>query len=99
MKLFIDTSNSEKIRLILGGEEFVADAREKKAQMLLPFIVFTLKKKSLGFSDITEIEVVTSGASFTGIRVGVSVAQTLGYLLGIKVNGKQLPEESLDISY
>lgn len=38
-------------------------------------------------SDITEIQVKTGPGSFTGLRVGVSVAKTLGKLLHIPVNG------------
>ncbi len=36
------------------------------------------------------IEVETGPGSFTGLRVGASVANALGYSLGIPVNGKKL---------
>ena len=38
--------------------------------------------------DITEIEVHTGPGSFTGLRVGIAVATTLGKLLNIPVNGQ-----------
>lgn len=39
------------------------------------------------------IEVETGPGSFTGLRVGVSVANALAYSLGIPVNGKRLETE------
>ena len=36
------------------------------------------------------VEVETGPGSFTGLRVGVSIANTLGFALGIPVNGKKL---------
>jgi len=93
MKLFIDTSNSEKIVVGLDDERFTADAREEKAQMLLAFIDEVLKKKNRKIKDITEIEVNTGPGSFTGLRVGLSVANTIGWVLGIPVNGKDIKKD------
>ncbi len=42
---------------------------------------------------IDEIEVETGPGSFTGLRVGVSVANSLGYSLGIPVNEKKLESD------
>ncbi len=90
MKLFIDTSNTERIVVGLGDERYEADAREEKAQKLLPFIEETLKKKHTSINQITEIEVVTGPGSFTGLRVGLSVANTIGWVLKIPVNGQDV---------
>jgi len=81
MKLYIDTSNSERIVVGFDSERFEADSREEKSQKLLPFIDELLKKKRKKIEDITEIEVNTGPGSFTGLRVGVSVANTLGWVL------------------
>lgn len=100
MKLFIDTSNSERIKVGLDDEMFVADSRKEKSQILLPFIDKLLKKKDKKIGDITEIEVNTGPGSFTGLRVGVSVANALGWVLGVSVNGKDVRKgETLDIKY
>ena len=86
----MDTSNSERIKVGLDGKIFETDSRKEKSQKLLSFIDELLKKKKKKIEDITGIEVNTGPGSFTGLRVGVSVAQTLGWVLGVPVNGKDL---------
>lgn len=100
MKLYIDTSSSEKIVVGLDDNQFETDAKEEKSQKLLSFIDELLKKHSKKAEDITEIEVNTGPGSFTGLRVGVSVANTLGWALGVPVNGRDLGKgEVIDIKY
>ena len=100
MKLFIDTSNSEKIIVGLDGKKFETPAKKDASQRLLPFIVELIKKEGKGLKEIKEIEVNTGPGSFTGLRVGVSVANALGWALGISVNGKDLRKgEVIDIKY
>ena len=42
------------------------------------------------WDQLDGIEVETGPGSFTGLRVGVSVANALGFTLGIPVNGKKI---------
>ena len=105
MKLYIDTSNRDKIIVGLDGKMYESAARQDASQKLLPFIDEVLKNlpaqagnKTL--KDITEIKVNTGPGSFTGLRVGVAVANALGWALGVPVNGKNLDRgESVDIRY
>jgi len=100
MKLFIDTSDAERLIIGLNNERFKTIARKEKSQKLLPFIIETLKKKGKKIEDIKEIEVNTGPGSFTGLRVGVSVANAIGWILGIPVNGKDLRKgEIVEIKY
>lgn len=100
MKLYIDTSNSERVKVGIDGEIFETEARKEKSQKILPFIDKLLKKKRKKITDITEIEVNTGPGSFTGLRVGVSVANALGWALDIPVNGKDLRKgEVVEIKY
>jgi tRNA threonylcarbamoyladenosine biosynthesis protein TsaB len=100
MKLFIDTSDAEKIIVRLDTEQFETVAREDKSQKLLPIIDELLRKQGKKIEDITEIEVNTGPGSFTGLRVGVSVANTLGWVLGVPVNGKDMRKgEVIEIKY
>jgi tRNA threonylcarbamoyladenosine biosynthesis protein TsaB len=100
MKLYIDTSDREIITVGIDGERFEIKARQDASQKLLPFIDEVLKKKGKSLKDVTEVEVNTGPGSFTGLRVGVSVANALGWALKVPVNGKNLDKgEIVDIQY
>jgi len=100
VKLSIDTSNSEKIVVSFDGKKYTTDSRREKSQKLLSFIDELLKKENKKLTQIKEIEVNTGPGSFTGLRVGVSVANALGWALGVSVNGKDLRKgEVIDIKY
>ncbi len=93
MKLYIDTSNSEKVIVGIDEERFKTDAREEKSQKLLSFIDELLKKQGMKIEEISEIEVNRGPGSFTGLRVGVSVANTLGWVLKVPVNGRNIVKD------
>lgn len=90
--LSINTSDTEEIiiSLTIDGKiyEKRSQSRREKAQALLSLIYDELKEQGLTIQDVTEIKVHTGPGSFTGLRVGVSVANTLGWSLGLPVNGK-----------
>lgn len=89
--LFIDTSVSDTAKVVLEieGKRFTKTfkSRLKKAQMALPLIEKLLKAHHLNFSAIDQIKVNTGPGSFMGLRVGLALANALGMLLGIPVNG------------
>ena len=93
MKLYIDTSEREKIVVGLGEKRFEADSKKEKSQMLLLFIDEILKKEKVKINEISEIEVKRGPGSLTGLRVGLSVANTIGWALGIKVNGQDVKKQ------
>lgn len=95
MKLFIDTSNSEKITVKAGNKTVERESRERKSQTLLEAVQENLAEgaptaQGQALQALEAIEVNTGPGSFTGLRVGVSVANALGYSLGIPVNGKNV---------
>lgn len=91
--LYIDTSNNKKVYIFLeiDGEkkEIVKETDSWTSQVLLPLIDELLSKTNISLSELTEMKVNTGPGSFTGLRVGIAVANTLGWLLGIPVNGKK----------
>lgn len=93
MKLYIDTSNSEKILIHLNDEIIEKEAKRERSQALLSLIEETLAKKGKSSKEIQEIEVNLGPGSFTGLRVGVSVANALGWVLGVPVNGKDVKKD------
>lgn len=100
MILTIDTSDSTVtiVGLEIGGKNYFLKEKtgDLKSQNLLPLIDKILKKHKVSLKDLTEIKVNTGPGSFTGLRVGVSVANTLGWALGIPVNGKKAVEPKYD---
>lgn len=94
--LFIDTSNNKEasVSLTIEGKEFVVTQPidTRKAQAVLPLVEQLLEEHDLSLQDVTNIEVNLGPGSFTGLRVGVTIANTLGFLLGIPVNGKPVGE-------
>ncbi len=92
--LIIDTSSNKEIiiGLEIDGKKFenkkVIDYR--KAQATLPMIEAILKKHKLTLKDLSEIKLNPGPGSFTGLRVGVSIANTIGFLLKIPINGKRV---------
>lgn len=91
-KIYIDTSSNKEVivSLKIGENEYQVkqELTTRKAQIILPIIVQLLKDNNLDLKDIDAIELHPGPGSFTGVRVGVSVANALSYALGIPVNGK-----------
>ncbi len=91
--LFIDTTamNTAKVALTVNGKRYEKSGESKvlKSQTVLPLIEELLHLAHLRIRDITEIRVATGPGSFTGLRVGASIANALSYLIGIPVNGRK----------
>lgn len=95
--LCIDTSSNQEV--IIGiekdrnKEEIKKVLESHRDQVVLPLILQILQTHGLHLADLNEIRVHTGPGSFTGLRVGVAVANALGYALNIPVNGLQAPVE------
>lgn len=94
VKLFIDTSNNQKISVGVefdGKKEKVErEIDTRKAQAILPMIDEILNKHELKVSDLSSIEVVEGPGSYTGLRVGIAIANALAFSLKIPINGKKV---------
>lgn len=93
MKLYIDTSSSKEVIVKLGGKVYKKELG--RSQELLSLIDVALRKSHKTIKDITEVQFNRGPGSFTGLRVGASVANTLGWVLKISVNGKKWVTEPL----
>lgn len=94
MILIINTKDQKKIEVSLKNNQEVfatlSEQNEYGSQVLLPLIEKIIKKNNLEFKDLTAVEVETGPGSFVGLRVGVSVANALGFALGVPVNDKKM---------
>lgn len=97
MILCIDTVDRKTIKVSLKGEgkiiKSLSEENEYGSQVLLPLILKLLQTAKCELKTLQGIEVETGPGSFTGLRVGVSVANALGFALGIPVNGKKIESD------
>ena len=88
--LAIDTSASQcAVALVTeeGIRSNTSDPSRKAAQEVLPFLQALLAVSQLELSDLQGIAIASGPGSFTGLRIGVGIAQGLGAALEIPVLG------------
>ena len=85
--LFIDTHDELiTVSFVLGNDVFTKEIiSESHSTHLLPLIDEMLKEKNIKLNDLNKIVVVNGPGSFTGIRIGVTVAKTISYSLNIPI--------------
>lgn len=82
MKLYLDTSNPTTV-LKLNDKEYSYNFANDLAEKLLDFIREKLAEKNKTFQDITEITFMSGPGSFTGLRIGAAIVNTLASELDI----------------
>ena len=87
--LFIDT-HDEEIKIILFRDGKILDKQFKNSSlkhsvMTMPIIDDILKNNNISSEDLGEILEVNGPGSFTGVRIGVTIAKTFAYLLNIPI--------------
>src|SRR5438128_1676724 len=94
MILWINTADRKKIEVALKKDGEVVSSKFAEndfgSQVLLNLITDILKENKLEFSDLKGIEIEKGPGSYTGLKVGASVANALGFSLGIPVNSKKI---------
>ena len=82
LRLFLDTSTKTTI-LKLNNKEYQWDSGHDLAEKLLQFIHDKLQENGKDWQDITEITFMSGPGSFTGLRIGAAVVNTLASELNI----------------
>ena len=93
MKLYLDTSTPETI-LKLDSQEYRYNFDRDLAEKLLKYIHDKLQEDGKDFDDITEITFMSGPGSFTGLRIGATIVNTLAQELNIPLydhHGKKHP--------
>jgi len=89
--LAIDTceANCSAALLLEGGESFACTESLGRghAERLIPMIEELLRKAGVAYGDIRRIAVATGPGSFTGLRIGLSVARGLSLSLDVPCIG------------
>ena len=99
--LLMDNGDNKKITigLIINGQKDIQVKRinSNKTQIILPMIDKILKRHSLKLKDLSEIQINAGPGSFTGLRIGLAIANALSFVLKIPINGKKVGEIILPI--
>ena len=89
MILFIDT-HAELITIALKTKDnlFIKTQESEYSHSIytMPMIESIFKENNLNVKDLKKIIVVNGPGSFTGIRIGLSIAKTMAYALKIDIN-------------
>ena len=91
MIILLDTSTPIcKISFVSGQErqDVEWEAGRTLARNLLGFLHEKLLERGLGWSDITAVAVFKGPGSFTGLRIGLTVMNTLAHELKIPIVGE-----------
>lgn len=87
--LYIDTSSSYLYAAIVEDEKIIAKVCEDYGQSLseiaLPKIAAMFEDNNIKPTDINKIIVVNGPGSFTGIRIGITIAKVYAWSLGTKI--------------
>lgn len=82
MKLYLDTSTPKTI-LKLDEQSYEWDSGRNLARDLLKYIHDCLQEQGADWQDLTEITFMSGPGSFTGLRIGATVVNTLSSELKI----------------
>lgn len=87
--LYVDTSSSYLYTGIVEDDNLIAAIKEEYGQSLsevaLPKIAELFEKSNLSPRDIDKIIVVNGPGSFTGIRIGLTIAKVYAWSLNIPI--------------
>ena len=87
--LYIDT-HCNKIVIVVYQNEKIVIKREIESNYdhsitTMPVLIAAIREAKLEIKDINQIIVVNGPGSFTGVRIGVTIAKTLAHTLNIPI--------------
>ena len=95
--IFIDTSTNHLILAYLSGTKVIdmidQVVLKDMSSQLFPILDELLNRNSVSVQDLEKIYVVVGPGSFTGVRIGVTVAKTMAWGLNIPI----VPISSLEV--
>lgn len=93
-KLLIDTRDNKKVTAFLDNDgkifQAVSSTENRHPESILLLIEKVCTESGITIHEIDEINVEEGPGSYTGLKVGASVANALGFSLNKTINGKKL---------
>lgn len=83
--LFIDTHQNTNLALFKDNKliSHLNSNELRQSTIIMPLLKKLMEECNLNLHEINEIIVVNGPGSFTGVRLGVTIAKTIAYLLNI----------------
>jgi len=89
LTLAINTASSFTSIALLGSQKLLSEnswkSENDEAEKLMPAIDTLLKEHDKTYKDIERVISIKGPGSFTGLRVGITVANTISYLTGCEL--------------
>lgn len=87
--LFIDTHDTKVVFVLYKDQKELIvkeiESNMRHSEIAMPSLIAILEDNGLKSTDLNEIIVNIGPGSFTGVRIGVVIAKTMAYLLGIPI--------------
>jgi len=97
MYLIINTAQKNEMFVVVYNGRRVSQKRLKvdfnESEELLPLVDKLLKKARVNLKEVKKILVAVGPGPFTSLRVGIAVANTFAFALGIPVIGFRADQE------
>jgi len=91
-QLVLDSSNQYLVVGLLKDKKVVDrifyEAWQRQSEVMVQEIEQILKRNKLTRNDISEVAVGIGPGSYTGVRIAITIAKTIGYALKVKVYAK-----------
>lgn len=88
--LAINTASKKTAIALVDGKKILVEkswnSNNDEAEKLMPEIAKLFKKTKLKYEDLEKVVVIRGPGSFTGLRIGITVANTIAYLQKIPVH-------------
>jgi tRNA threonylcarbamoyl adenosine modification protein YeaZ len=91
IKLLLDSSNTNLSVGIAFDNRIIHHvsnyAWQQQSELMVPEIVSSIKKAGFAFKDISAVHVALGPGSYTGVRIALTIAKTIGFALNVPVIG------------
>lgn len=89
LSLFLDTHDKNIIEVLYKDgkvlDKEIRLSERNHSDYTIPMLNTMLKRNNITVHDLNEILVVNGPGSFTGVRIGVTIAKTLAYTLNVPI--------------
>lgn len=87
ISLFIDTHQNTNLAIFKDKKllKYLSSDNPKQSTIIMPLLQEILNDQSIEINDVSEVIVVNGPGSFTGVRLGVTIAKTIAYCNNISI--------------